>query len=628
MSDEIEFMTNREQLIKINDQIEEIINSAKTLEKYYADLILKSHPSYRESALNLTHYLAFRSFDIDKLQDRLRYMGFPDLANIEGHVMKSLLAIKRIINSFLDLPLIEKQKGIISIKKSEKLLNKNTKKLFGYKSKNRQTRIMVTLPSTAADDYSLVNHLIDLGMNSARINCAHDDPEVWLKMIANINRAKETLKKNCKIMMDLGGPKLRTGLMKPGPPVIHIRPQRDQIGKVTKPARVWIAPPYILPPDNNVDAIIPVSELLLNKIKRGSTIRFMDSRGKKCKIKIEKKQGPGKWGLCNDSAFVTTGTELVVSSVKETGIENNYVGELLPIEQFITLKIGDKLIIHRDPIPGEPAEYNEAGKLINEAHISCSLPEVFDYVKPKEPVFLNDGKIEAIIEEVFERELHLRITYAKNTGGKLKADKGINFPESDLKISGLTSKDKRDLAFVAKHADTVNLSFVNSADDIKTYLKEIEKYDFKPGLILKIETQKGFKNLPDILMHAMQTYPVGVMIARGDLAIETGWKNFASIQEEIMRISEAAHLPVVWATQVLDNLAKKGVPTRSEITDAALAQRAECVMLNKGPYIEKAIRTLDKILRRMQRFQKKKQTILPKLDGASKLELSHENYNV
>ena len=621
-------MTNREKLLEINKQIDEIINSAKSLEKKYYDLIQIAHPSYRESALNLVHYLAFRSFDIDKLQDRLRYMGFPDMANIEGHVMKSLLAIKRIINSFLGLPLVEKQKGIISIKKSEKLLNKNTKKLFGYKSKKRQTRIMVTLPATAADDYSLVNHLIDLGMNSARINCAHDEPEIWLKMIAQISRAKETLKKNCRIMMDLSGPKLRTGPMKPGPPVIHIRPQRDQVGRVTIPAKVWIAPPDIPPPDNSADAIIPVSILLINRIKRGSLIRFIDSRGKKCKIEIEKKQGLGKWGLCSDSAFVTTGTELIVSNVKETGIEKNYVGELLPVEQYITLQIGDKLVLHRDSIPGEPAQYNETGDLIKDAHISCTLPEVFDDVKPKEPVFFNDGKIEAIIEKVFETELHLRITYAKNTGGKLKADKGINFPESDIKISGLTTKDKQDLAFVAKHADTVNLSFVNSAADVKSYFEEIKKYETKPGLILKIETQKGFRNLPDIILHAMQAYPVGVMIARGDLAIETGWKNFASIQEEIMRISEAAHLPVVWATQVLDNLAKKGVPTRSEITDAALAQRAECVMLNKGPYIEKTVRTLDKILRRMQRFQKKKQSILPKLEGANKLELSHENYDV
>ncbi len=621
-------MKKQEKLLIVNDKIDKVLKKAKTMEKNYDYLIHKVHPGYRESASNLIHYLAFRSFDIDDLQNRLRYMGLPDLANIEGHVMKSLLAIKTIINHLIGNPVTEKQKDIISIKKSEKLLRKNTKQLFGYKSKKRQTRIMVTLPSFAAEDYSLINHLISSGMNSARINCAHDDPEIWTKMIENIKKAKKALKKNCKVMMDLGGPKLRTGPMEHGARVIHIKQQRDQFGKVTKPARVWIAPPDISPPNDSVDAIIPVSQVLMDKIKRGNTINFTDSRDKKCKIVITKKQGKGKWGICSDSAYIKTGTELILKTVKETGRERNYVGELLPIEQFITLHIGDNLILHSDPRPGEPAQYGQDGLIISDAHISCTLPEVFRDVKPNEPVFLNDGKIEGIIEKVNKDEIWIKINYAKHSGSKLKADKGINLPESDLKVGGLTLKDKHDLAFVAKWADVVNFSFVNQASDVQEYFLEIENYNSKQGLILKIETRKGFKNLPEILLSAMQSSPVGVMIARGDLAIETGWKNFASIQEEIMRISEAAHVPVIWATQVLDNLAKKGVPTRSEITDAALAQRAECVMLNKGDYIEKTVKTLDKILRRMQRFQKKKQTMLPKLEDADKLKLSHTRYDV
>ncbi|MFC1760403.1 pyruvate kinase [Candidatus Neomarinimicrobiota bacterium] len=621
-------MKNQENLLNINSQIDQIINKATALESDYTNMIENVHPTHRKSALNLIHYLAFRSFDIDNLQEQLIYMGLPDLANIEGHVMKSLHSIQTFINHLNGNNIIASQKGIISIKKSEKLLKKNTKQLFGYKSKKRRTRIMVTLPSTASEDYSLVNHLIGLGMNSARINCAHDDPEVWTKMIENINRSKKVLKRNCKVMMDLGGPKLRTGSMAAGPRVIHIKPQRDSLGNVTKPAKIWIAPPDIPPPGDSADAIIPISELLMVKIKRGNTIHFIDSRDKKCKISIEKKQGKGKWGICSDSAYITTGTELIFRKVKKSGKEKNYVGELLPIEQFITLHIGDNLVLHSDPRPGEPAQHNPDGKLISDAHISCTLPEVFKDVKLKEPVFLNDGKIEGIIEKIKKDEVHVRINYAKTSGSKLKADKGINLPESDLKISGLTVKDKRDLEFVAKWADVVNFSFVNQASDVMEFFEEIEKYKSRPGLILKIETRKGFKNLPEILLHALQTYPVGVMIARGDLAIEVGWKNFASIQEEIMRISEAAHVPVVWATQVLENLAKKGVPTRSEITDAALSQRTECVMLNKGIYIEKTVKTLDKILRRMQKFQKKKQTILPKLEDADKLIISHDRYDV
>ncbi len=621
-------MNNQEKLLIINDQIQEIINKAKTLENNYDDLISKVHPSYRESALNLTHYLAFRSFDIDELQDRLKNMGLPDLANTEGHVMRSLLAVKTIINHLSGNPVIEKQKDVISIKKSEKLLRKNSKQLFGYKSRKRQTRIMVTLPSSAAEDYNLVKRLIHLGMNSARINCAHDGPEIWAKMITNIDRANNALQKNCKVMMDLGGPKLRTGSLKPGPKVIHINPQRDKLGKITKPAKIWIAPPDIPPPDDSADAIIPVSELLIEKIKRGNIIRFTDSRNKKCKIIIEKKQAKGKWGVCNDSAYITTGTELILTKVKETGEEKNYVGELLPIEQFITLHTGDKLILHSDQRPGEPAQYDENGKLLQHAHVSCTLTGIFKYIKKGEPVFFDDGKIEGIIGKADEDALLINIIYARNTGSKLKADKGINLPDSDLNVSGLTEKDKKDLEFVAVNADTVNFSFVNDENDVQQLMDELSKYETSLGIILKIETKKGFKNLPRILLKAMQSFPIGVMIARGDLAIETGWKNFASIQEEILRICEAAHIPDVWATQVLDNLAKKGVPTRSEITDAAMSQRAECVMLNKGIYIEKAVKLLDKILRRMQRFQKKKETILPKLDDAEKLQISHDTFDI
>jgi len=621
-------MKNQEKLLLISRQVEEIIVEAKALEKNYADLISKVHAIYRESALNLTHYLAFRSFDIDELQNQLRFMSLPDLANIEGHVMKSLLAIKTIINHLSGDPVIEKQAGIISIKKSEKLIRKNTNQLFGSKSRKRQTRIMVTLPSSAAEEYNMVSRLIRLGMNSARINCAHDEPEVWAKMITNIHRANNTLNKNCKVMMDLGGPKLRTGPMNLGPKVIHINPKKDSLGKVIKPAKVWIAPPDILPPDSSSDVIIPVSELLIEKIKRGNTIRFTDSRNKKCKIIIEKKQGKGKWGVCSDSAYITTGTELELIRVKETGKEKIYVDELLPIEQFITIHTGDKLILHSDPRPGESAQYDVNGKLIQHAHISCTLPEILENIKKDEPVFFDDGKIEGIIEEVYENELLINILHARNNGSKLKADKGINLPKSDLKVSGLTVKDKKDLEFVALNADTVNFSFVNDENDVQKLMDELSKYEQSLGIILKIETQKGFRNLPRILLRAMQTYPIGVMIARGDLAIETGWKNFASIQEEILRICEAAHIPDVWATQVLDNLAKKGVPTRSEITDAAMAQRAECVMLNKGLYIDLAVKMLDKILRRMQRFQKKRETMLPKLADAEKLQISHERFDI
>jgi pyruvate kinase len=90
------------------------------------------------------------------------------------------------------------------------------------------------------------------------------------------------------------------------------------------------------------------------------------------------------------------------------------------------------------------------------------------------------------------------------------------------------------------------------------------------------------------------------MIARGDLAVEIGYERLSEIQEEILWLCEAAHVPVIWATQVLESLVKRGMPSRGEFTDAAMAERAECVMLNKGPYIEEGIAVLDDVLRRME----------------------------
>jgi len=140
------------------------------------------------------------------------------------------------------------------------------------------------------------------------------------------------------------------------------------------------------------------------------------------------------------------------------------------------------------------------------------------------------------------------------------------------------------------------------------------------GIVLKIETLRAFEHLPDILLAAMRSPCVGVMIARGDLAVECGFERMAEIQEEILWFCEAAHVPVIWATEVLEKLAKKGQPSRAEITDAAMAVRAECVMLNKGPYIVDALHILDDILARMRAHQNKKSSMLRELRLAHRLD--------
>jgi len=104
------------------------------------------------------------------------------------------------------------------------------------------------------------------------------------------------------------------------------------------------------------------------------------------------------------------------------------------------------------------------------------------------------------------------------------------------------------------------------------------------------------------------------MIPRGDLAVECGYQRLAEVQEELLWLCEAAHLPAIWATQVLEGLAKNGVPTRAEVTDAAMGERAECVMLNKGSHILEAVSALDDILRRIEEHQSKKTAPAPRAE--------------
>jgi pyruvate kinase len=209
----------------------------------------------------------------------------------------------------------------------------------------------------------------------------------------------------------------------------------------------------------------------------------------------------------------------------------------------------------------------------------------------------------------------VRIVRGKPTGDKLRADKGINLPDSRLRLKGLTRQDTEDLKFIVKHADLTALSFLRTPDDVRELQTRLEKLGAgNLGIILKIETRQALEGLPAILLAAMRSHPIGVMIARGDLAVECGYERLAEAQEEILWLCEASHIPVIWATQVLENLTKQGLPSRAEITDAAMSVRAECVMLNKGPFILESLRVLDDIMQRMEVHQQKKNSLLGRLE--------------
>lgn len=238
------------------------------------------------------------------------------------------------------------------------------------------------------------------------------------------------------------------------------------------------------------------------------------------------------------------------------------------------------------------------------------MPEPLARLNVGESVYIDDGQIGARALERVEGGVVIEIVRAPASGRKIRSDKGLNFPDTDFEVASLTEKDEADLEFVARHADMVGYSFVQTPADIAALLAKLAERvpsgRTSPALVLKIETKRAVRNLPELIVHAAGKFPTAVMIARGDLAIEIGFERIAEIQEEILWLCEAASVPVIWATQVLDELAKEGVPTRAEVTDAAMASRAECVMLNKGPHITDAIRMLDGVLTRMAGHQHKK----------------------
>jgi len=571
------------------------------------------HLAYRKSAINLIHYLALRRQDIRALQDELAALGLSSLGRTEAHVMSTLnavlVALHHLAGQVIEVQAPSESPGF---REGRSILAANTEALLGPAPEHRAVRIMVTMSAEAADDYSLVRDLVSHGMHCMRINCAHDSPEIWGRMADHLERARNELGLPCRILMDIAGPKLRTGATEPGPQVVVWHPGRDSFGRVTEPARIWLTAAQVgHPAPSDADAVLPVPAQWLDEVKTGERIHFKDARGKRRVLEVAGAGEAGRWARCSQTAYVTAGTVLLRADAGNDPRREAQVRDLPRREQGILLRKGDFLRLTGEPIVGKSASIDSDGRTLSPATISCTLPEVFSMVRAGEKIWFDDGKIGGFVREAEPDALLIEITEAKSSGNRLGADKGINLPDTKIELPALTPKDLEDLKFIVRHADLVGMSFVRHERDIVQLQSRLRELDGGHlGIVLKIETRQGFERLPNLMLAAMRQQPVGIMIARGDLAVECGYERLAEVQEEILWICEAAHLPVIWATQVLESLAKKGQASRAEITDAAMGERAECVMLNKGPHIVAAVSALDDILRRMQDHQSKKSSRL------------------
>jgi pyruvate kinase len=578
----------------------------------------------RASARNLVHYLALRRLDLRPLQRRLAARGLSSLGRAEGHVLASVDAALGALHRLAGLPWAPPAAAGPDHAAGEALLRRHAEALLGPSPEGRAARVMVTAPPAAASDYGLVRDLLAAGMDCLRIDCARGDPPAWAATVAHLRRAEAEVGRPCRVLLELAGPQLRTGPLQPGPAVVKWRPRRDIEGVLVAPARVWLtgaAAPA--PAPGPADATLPVPDAWLATLERDDRLRFIDARGAHRTLEVTAVAGGGCWASCQQTAYVEPGIRLEVRGHRggrgcRGGGERAPIGPLPPLERPIVLRPGDTLLLTRDLTPGHPAVPDAAGRVASPARIGCTLPEVFAAVRPGERIWFDGGKIGGRVRDVDAGAgvLAVEVTHARPGGSRLRAGRTIHLPDSVLRVAPLTAKDEQDLAFAAAHADLIGLASVRTPETVHEILARLERLGGparRLGLVLSIGTRSGFAQLPEILLAAMGAPAYGVMLARGDLSIEVGYERLAEVQEEILWLGGAGHAPVIWGTRVLEQMARTGEPTEAEVTDAAVAARAEGVLLAEGPHVAEAARALDDILRRLHGHRHKKMSLLRRM---------------
>lgn len=596
------------------ETIEQLLDDLDNQTLHWYSEIRATTPTHYVGARNLVHYMTLRAHDRRGLQGNLESLGATRLSTAEPAVKARLQAAHNVVSA-LDgcSPQFDEEDVADAIVGADELLEQHTEALFGPRVlPGDSSRIMVTLPAEAAFDEDLVARLVRSGMELARINCAHDGPDVWKRMIDNVRTAAKAAGREIPISMDLAGPKIRTGRIAPGPAVVRVRVQRDDAGTVIHPCRLWMIPedqelepaPMAATTEGRPIVSVHVSREFFDSLAVDDVIHVVDARGKRRKLGVTKKDrasGGSEGALAEgqQNIYLQLGAELRTDTATTT------VRSVPPTIQKLRPLTGDRLILTSADVVCNPQD----GRVPT---ISCTLPEAVQALEVGQQVLFDDGAIAAQVVETRElagtAEAELEITRG---GAKLAEYKGINLPDAELPLPSLTEEDEAALAFVAEHADIAAVSFIRTREDVAYVLEKFRDLGADDlGLVLKIETIPAFENLAPILLEGMRHAKFGVMLARGDLAVELGFSRMAEVPGQVLAMVEAAHVPLIIGTQVLESMAKSGLPTRAEITDVAFALRAECIMLNKGPHIPDAIGILREIGAKMDRSQRKNRMLL------------------
>jgi len=555
-------------------------------------------PKHQLSATNLAHYLGLRKRDVRPLQLELAALGLSSLGRSEGHVRDTLLRL----NGWLAGQQGDAAEAAdpLDWAKAEALLPENARALLGPPPAGRHVYIMVTAPDAADATSAWAEDVVQAGADLLRINGAHETPREWEAITSIFKARAATQGKTVRVFVDLPGPKLRTEIRQLEEGVLHLPRHKDRRGKSLGPTEVLLVAAH------TAGAQLPVPPDWLPRLQRGDVLCLTDAGDRERALVVRGAGEGGTLAECDRSLYVTSGLPLVWRR-GEAVLGEGRVGALPTQPKALTLRVGDHMLINARGETDDPEQ----------RVLAFPEPGLLAQVRAGERVILDDGKVVAVVEAARPDEFVCRVTQVLKSPTRLRSGKGIAFPDSRFSLRELGPQDEAALEFALRHADGVGVSFVSAARDVARIgerLKAAGRPDF--GMILKLETRGAVRNLAAILFEALRYDSVGLMIARGDLAVEVSFEKLAEMQEEILWFGEACHLPVIWATQVLDSVTHTGLATRAEITDAAMSMRAECVMLNKGPHVGTAVRMLADIIHKMEAHQHKKRSLYRPLSVA------------
>ena len=269
---------------------------------------------------------------------------------------------------------------------------------------------------------------------------------------------------------------------------------------------------------------------------------------------------------------------------------------------------GKKIILRKGEVVRLTHAYQEGkGKIITiDSHF------LLKSLKKGNKVLLDDGRLSLLILEKEKDRLKARVL----RGGTLQERKGVNFPETEVGLPTLTKKDRENISLAAKlDVDFIALSFVRTEKDILILKNYIKKLNFSAGVIAKIETKKAIENFEEIINSSD-----GVMVARGDLAIELAFEQVPFFQKEIIRSARNLGKPVIVATEMLESMVKSPQPTRAEISDVANAvyDSADSVMLSaesaSGQYPKEAVETMSRVAAFIETKRPKDKVLIKETD--------------